>query len=98
MPSASTITRSIRNPTARAAVPKAPFDGLIQASSTAWQVRQIMKAARIVCSVPEARKAEAVRDCLEGKISNLKPASILQEHQACFMFLDEDSAALLNVK
>ncbi len=58
-------------------------------------IRQIMKSGQIICSVPESRKAEAVRDCLEKPVSNLFPASILQTHQNCICFLDKSSSALL---
>lgn len=58
-------------------------------------VKQIMKATHILCSVPDKRKATAVRDCLENKISNLHPASILQRHERCTIYLDEFSASLL---
>ena len=58
-------------------------------------IRQIMKSAHIVGSVPDARKARAVRDCLQGPVSNLHPSSILQTHPRCEIFIDEASAALL---
>jgi glucosamine-6-phosphate deaminase len=58
-------------------------------------VRQILKATEIVASVPDARKAQAVRDCLEGEVSPQHPASILQRHPRTSVFLDLDSAALL---
>ena len=58
-------------------------------------VRQIMKSRQIICSVPDSRKAEAVRDCFENPVSNLYPASILQLHRNCICFLDTFSSALL---
>jgi glucosamine-6-phosphate deaminase len=58
-------------------------------------VKQIMLSKHIICSVPGARKAKAVKDCLEQDISNLYPASILQNHSHCYLFLDEPSASLL---
>ena len=58
-------------------------------------VKQIMLSKHIVCSVPGARKAKAVKDCLEQEVSNLYPASILQNHADCYLFLDEPSASLL---
>jgi glucosamine-6-phosphate deaminase len=58
-------------------------------------VKQIMKSERIICSVPDKRKAQAVKDCLENPVSNLFPASILQEHPHCICFLDKLSTALL---
>jgi len=59
-------------------------------------IRQIMKAKNIICTVPEARKAEAVARCLEGEISPWAPASILRCHKSVFFYLDKDSAALLS--
>ncbi len=59
-------------------------------------VRQIIKSQEIICVVPDARKAEAVKRCLEGEISSLAPASILQSHSNTTIYLDEESAALLS--
>ena len=59
-------------------------------------IRQIMKSSRIICSVPDRRKAEAVKRTLEGPVENICPASILREHPNCTMLLDEESAALLS--
>lgn len=59
-------------------------------------IRQIMKAKHIICASPDSRKAEAVRACLALPVSNMHPASILQEHPDCTFFLDAESAALLN--
>jgi glucosamine-6-phosphate deaminase len=58
-------------------------------------IKQIMKSAHIVCSVPDARKAQAVTDCLTKPVSNLYPASILQNHAHCDLYLDASSASLL---
>jgi glucosamine-6-phosphate deaminase len=58
-------------------------------------VRQILRSKQIICSVPESRKADAVKKCFEGPVSNLHPASILQIHPACHCYLDKHSAALL---
>ncbi|MEO8414484.1 MAG: glucosamine-6-phosphate deaminase [Ginsengibacter sp.] len=61
-------------------------------------VAQIMKSGKIICSVPESRKANAVRDCFENPVSNMFPASILQVHEDCVCFLDTSSSALLRNK
>jgi glucosamine-6-phosphate deaminase len=58
-------------------------------------IKQICKSEHIVCSVPESRKAEAVKNCLAQPISNLYPGSILQSHPNCTYFLDKSSAAQL---
>lgn len=58
-------------------------------------IKQIMKSRNIICTVPDARKAQAVKDCFEGTISPAYPASILGKHKEVFLFLDKDSAKLL---
>ncbi len=58
-------------------------------------IRQILKAEKILCIVPEARKAKAVRACLAGDISPLVPASALRWHVDVKFFLEPASAALL---
>lgn len=59
-------------------------------------VVQILKSAHIICSVPDERKAVAVKNSLEQPVSNLFPASILQTHKNCALFLDKFSAAKLS--
>jgi glucosamine-6-phosphate deaminase len=59
-------------------------------------IRQILKADTILCSVPDARKAEAVRASLEGPVTPNVPASILQRHESTTVYLDVASAALLS--
>jgi glucosamine-6-phosphate deaminase len=64
--------------------------------AVSMSVRQIMKSARILCTVLEKRKACAVKTCLEGEIGPWFPASILRTHPSCDLFLDRDAAALLS--
>jgi glucosamine-6-phosphate deaminase len=59
-------------------------------------IRQILKADTILCSVPDARKAEAVRASLKGPVTPKVPASILQRHEGTTVYLDRASAALLS--
>lgn len=59
-------------------------------------IRQIIKSACLIVSVPEKRKAEAVKNALEGKVTNICPASILQTHKSCKIFLDSDAASQLS--
>jgi glucosamine-6-phosphate deaminase len=59
-------------------------------------VKQIMRSKQIICSVPDSRKAIAVKNSLEQPVSNLYPASILQLHTHCTCYLDQSSAALLS--
>ena len=58
-------------------------------------VPRIMAAKRVILAVPDARKARAVRDALEGPVTPAVPASILRRHPACDLFLDAASASLL---
>jgi glucosamine-6-phosphate deaminase len=58
-------------------------------------IRQILKSENIVCTAPDLRKAQAVKQALQGPVTPYLPASILQQHLACGMFLDQDSASLL---
>ena len=50
-------------------------------------VRQIMNSRAIVCTVPDARKADAVRASVRGPVTPAVPASILQRHEATLLFL-----------
>lgn len=59
-------------------------------------VRQILKAKEVISVVPDARKAPAVKQCLEGEISPMAPASILRTHPATTIYLDRESASLLS--
>lgn len=67
----------------------------VPARAVSMSIRQIMKSDFIICSVPDKRKARAVKDTLTGPVTNMCPASILQTHDNCKIFLDEDSASLL---
>jgi len=59
-------------------------------------IKQIMKSKNIICTVPDSRKAQAVKDCFEGQdISAKHPSSILKNHKNCFVFLDEKSSIYL---
>lgn len=59
-------------------------------------IRQILKSKAIICSVPDARKAQAVKDCIERPIGHEYPAGILRTHPNCQLFLDGNSASLLS--
>jgi glucosamine-6-phosphate deaminase len=67
----------------------------VPTQAISMSVRQVLKSAEIIAIVPDARKAVAVRACVEGPVSPMAPASILQTHPNTTLYLDEDSAALL---
>jgi len=60
-------------------------------------INEIMRAKNIICTCPDERKAEAVRNCLsdKAKISPENPASILKNHPRVMCYLDRYSSSLL---
>jgi len=71
------------------------FDDVPKQAIT-MSINQILKSKHIICSVSDSRKAMAVKNSLERTVSDLYPASILQLHPACTVYLDEAAAALLS--
>lgn len=55
----------------------------------------LLAARHILAIVPEARKAPAVRACIIKPISEERPGSILRRTPHAQLYLDQDSAALL---
>ena len=55
----------------------------------------LCSAQRLLCIVPERRKARAVKEALQGPIQTTCPASFLRRQGHCTLFLDRDSASLL---
>ncbi len=55
----------------------------------------LCSAKKMLCIVPETRKAQAVRDMLRGPVSPACPASWLRKQPQATVFLDTDSASLL---
>ncbi len=73
------------------------FDSLDKVPSQAisMSIQQILKSRHILITAPDERKAQAVRDSLEGPVTNQIPSSILQQHPNTHIFLDPASASLL---
>ena len=68
----------------------------VPTQAISMSIQQIMKSQHIICSVPDERKAVAVMNSLKGAVTNQVPATILQKHPNCTLFLDKYSAKLLN--
>jgi len=68
----------------------------VPSHAISMSVRQILRSREIICIVPDARKAQAVKACLAGEVSPMAPASILQTHANATVYLDQESAALLS--
>ena len=74
------------------------FDSLDEVPSRAisMSIRQILKSEKIICTVPDERKAIAVKNAVDGDVTNQVPASILQQHGNATLFLDRAAAGLLS--
>jgi glucosamine-6-phosphate deaminase len=74
------------------------FASLEEVPNTAisMSIHQIMKSEAIICTVPDKRKARAAKQCFEGEISPLHPASILRKHPRAIVYLDNTAASLLS--
>jgi len=70
----------------------------VPTQAISMSIRQILSSRRILCVVPDARKAAAVQTCLEGPVSPLAPASILQTHADVTIYLDRASAERLTAE
>lgn len=70
----------------------------VPGSAISMSIAQIMRSKAIVVSVPDLRKAKAVKCALEGPVTPDCPSSILQRHNDCHIYLDKDSASLLSGK
>jgi glucosamine-6-phosphate deaminase len=57
----------------------------------------LLRAREVMAVVPEARKAEPVRAALTGPISNQCPASALRTIGHATVYLEPESARLLQI-
>ncbi len=70
----------------------------VPTQAISMSIRQIMKSKNIVCTVPDERKARAVKGAVEGPVTPMVPASILQRHEGAVIYLDPPAASLLSLK
>ena len=61
-------------------------------------IHAILQSRKIICSVPDARKADAVALSVDGPITANVPGSILQKHADVTLVLDESSASKLTAQ
>ena len=59
-------------------------------------IKQIVSAKKVILIATGDKKAEAVRNMIEGPVTAQVPASVLQEHDDVLIFLDEAAASLLS--
>ena len=65
--------------------------------AVSMSVKQIMKCKNIVSCVPYAVKAKAVYDTLSSDLTNTIPATMLKIHPAFTLYVDAESASMLEV-
>jgi glucosamine-6-phosphate deaminase len=54
-----------------------------------------METKKIILIAYGSKKAAAIREMVQGTITESMPASILQKHQDVTLFLDEEAASLI---
>jgi glucosamine-6-phosphate deaminase len=67
----------------------------VPTQAISMSIKQILKSREILCIVPDARKAQAVKASVELDVSRMHPASILQKHPRVTLYLDRESSSLL---
>ncbi|NDB68062.1 MAG: glucosamine-6-phosphate deaminase [Methylocystaceae bacterium] len=71
------------------------FDS-VPKQAISMSVRQILASQHLLITVPDLRKAEAVKNSIEGPLTPLCPASVLRLHPSCLVALDKASSSLLS--
>lgn len=64
----------------------------VPASAISLTIPALLSAETVIVCAPEARKAAAVRDCLEGPVTVECPASILRRTPHATLMLDKESS------
>jgi len=76
----------------------ATFDD-VPKEAISMTVKQIMKCKKIISAVPYKVKAKAIHDTLVSEeITNMVPATILRTHNDWTLYIDNDSASMIEVK
>ena len=68
----------------------------VPSRAISMSIRQMMMSGKLILSVSDARKAEAVLGTVEGPITNTHPASIIRQHGDCSLHLDPAAAGMLS--
>ena len=68
----------------------------VPAQAVTLTIPALLAPRHVLAVVPEARKAQAVKSALEGPLTPACPASILRTASHVTLYLDRDSAALLD--
>lgn len=65
--------------------------------AVSMSVSEIMKCGNIISAVPYKVKAQAIRDTLENELTPYIPATMLKTHKSFSLFVDRDSASLVDI-
>lgn len=68
---------------------------LVPKTALSLTMPALLKPEYVFCMVPAATKANAVKQTVEGPITENCPASILRTKKGARLYLDKDSSALL---
>ena len=69
---------------------------LVPTHAVTVTIPALLRAKQMFCMVPAMNKAKAVYNTLNGEISEECPATILRSKEGAILYLDKDSASLLN--
>jgi glucosamine-6-phosphate deaminase len=67
----------------------------VPARAISMSINQVLASRAIIASVPDERKAEAVRQSVELDVNPMYPSTCLQQHSQAHVYLDLESASLL---
>ena len=67
----------------------------VPTQAISMSIKRIMASKALILSVPDERKAKAVQAAVEGPVTNMAPASIVQNHPDATLHLDPAAASLL---
>lgn len=70
----------------------------VPSRAISMSIRQMMTSKKLILSVSGARKATAILDAIEGPVTNIHPASIIQDHGDCSLHLDPAAAGMLSAE
>lgn len=59
-------------------------------------MKHVMEANCVILIASGTKKARIIKEAVEGNITNDIPASLLQLHKNCYLFLDKEAASMLN--
>ena len=59
-------------------------------------LQHLMNSRKAIVIANGAKKAAVIKQAVEGSVSNLFPATIIQQHEKGIVLIDEEAASLLN--